>query len=350
MKLIIDFYRGLDTINLILFWGIILVIFLLLIFAIIITNKNKRLKKILYTKEQEIEETKNELAIKQEIIDEKQEIIINKEKTKIEKNNIINQALPNSKQEENQQIQNIYVTHTTKAEIEPPKQDITINVSTDNSKEDRKKEEEIIINKEFESSPKKEEFIVEEYVKPEKEEITIPTGPYQKNVLRQMSLNQTSPIGITKKEPNPQKDILNAGFSKPTIENVEIIEEPSPIEYKNNYKEEMDNSKKMINKLYEEDKQTNKDNNYLKELSKKIEESNSNNDIKRTDYELKQEEDAIISYDELMQKKDTIKIDDEEDAIISIKELKDKERIYNITKDEENDEFISELKEFRSDL
>ena len=48
-----------------------------------------------------------------------------------------------------------------------------------------------------------------------------------------------------------------------------------------------------------------------------------------TDYERKQEEEAIISYDEL---------------------LKVKDKIYNITDDEETDEFIDELKNFRIDL
>ena len=45
---------------------------------------------------------------------------------------------------------------------------------------------------------------------------------------------------------------------------------------------------------------------------------------------------------------------DEEEAVISIEELmqkKDKkDKIYNITEEEENDKFISELKNFRGDL
>ena len=82
MNLIIDFYKELDTINLIVFWGIILVIFLLLIFAIIITNKNKRLRRIIVTKEQEIEKKDDELAIKQNLIDEKEKVVINKTENK----------------------------------------------------------------------------------------------------------------------------------------------------------------------------------------------------------------------------------------------------------------------------
>ena len=55
----------------------------------------------------------------------------------------------------------------------------------------------------------------------------------------------------------------------------------------------------------------------------------SSNTNKLTDYEKKQEEEAIISDDELSKVKD---------------------KIYNITEDEETDEFIDELKSFRLDL
>ena len=42
MELIIEFYQGLDTLNLIIFWGIIIVIVLLLIFSCILINKNNK--------------------------------------------------------------------------------------------------------------------------------------------------------------------------------------------------------------------------------------------------------------------------------------------------------------------
>ena len=64
-----------------------------------------------------------------------------------------------------------------------------------------------------------------------------------------------------------------------------------------------------------------------------------------------------------MQKKDQIKIVDEEDAVISIEELMNKqkaekekeevkaeEKLYNLTDSENNDNFINELKNFRHDL
>ena len=61
-----------------------------------------------------------------------------------------------------------------------------------------------------------------------------------------------------------------------------------------------------------------------------------------------------ISYEELMQKKDTLKMIDEEEAVISIEELinktKQREKLYNLTEEEANDNFIIELKKFRKYL
>lgn len=93
---------------------------------------------------------------------------------------------------------------------------------------------------------------------------------------------------------------------------------------------------------------------FLEEVSQKLATAETIDGIDRTEYELQQEEDAIISYKELMAKKDTIKTIDEEDAIISIKELtarkNNEEKSYNLTENEKNDEFLDELKKFRNDL
>ena len=64
-----------------------------------------------------------------------------------------------------------------------------------------------------------------------------------------------------------------------------------------------------------------------------------------------------------MEKKDSIQTIDEEEAVISIEELmnrnnkqqekKEKDtdtKLYNLTDEEENDDFIKELKQFRNDL
>ena len=382
MKYIIDFYKELDTINLIIFWGIIIVILLLLIFSIIIVNKNKKLKRIIISKEQEVEESRNELAIKTE------QINIIEKTTKEEQDIHIN------KQEDSNQDNNIDV-------LFPVKEENFIAEEYVNNYQDNNSQEKNTIIKEEDKTPAlpviEEEPKIEveniqikiEKPKEEKQEIIMPTGPYQRNVLREMSLNQTSPIGIIKKDNQYNQDIYKAQELHDTLQNIEVKKD----NYENNYQREMHNSKEMINKIYEkpeikpeltkenkpeekipelelvkppkkEDKleekpkepkqEINSNNNYLKEVSEKLSEAKDNNGIERTEYELKQEEEAIISYEELMKKKDQIQIVDEEDAVISIEELynktKSKEKLYNITKEEEDNKFISELKHFRSDL
>jgi len=188
-----------------------------------------------------------------------------------------------------------------------------------------------------------------EYKMPQVKIETEPREPYQHNVFRD-SASATSPIGITIRHSDSQQEIAKARelheiLKDDTIPQTEINHPKDPVSeshllnqrnYANTYKEPVRRG------------------NYLDELSKKLASQEASNDITRTPYEIKQEEDAIISYQELLQKKDSIKTVDEEDAVISIDELLAKkeaeERIYNITKDEENDEFIKELKDFRSDL
>ena len=67
-----------------------------------------------------------------------------------------------------------------------------------------------------------------------------------------------------------------------------------------------------------------------KEKLSKMEEELKPQTIELTDYEKKQEEEAIISYQELLQT--------------------NKDRLYNITDEEETVDFIKELKSFRSSL
>ena len=175
------------------------------------------------------------------------------------------------------------------------------------------------------------------------EKTSIPNIPYQRNVLREISSNQTSPIGIAKNNSNYEREIRSA------VElNIVLNEETK----KENTIEQatLINQKKYVDTY----NQNTRKGDYLEELSRKLSNANNQDGINRTQYEIKEEEDAIISYEELMRKKDSIKTIDEEDAVISINELMKKkqeaEKIYNITKEEGNDEFISELKHFRSDL
>ena len=135
------------------------------------------------------------------------------------------------------------------------------------------------------------------------------TGPYTKNVLKEMNTRtQTSPISIKKEEPELLKkeenniDLTGLDYGEDGVSPLELMED--------NY--EMNDNMR-----------------FTSELADRMEEEIKPSNIELTDYEKKQEEEAIISYDEL---------------------LKVKDKIYNITDDEETDEFIDELKNFRIDL
>lgn len=136
------------------------------------------------------------------------------------------------------------------------------------------------------------------------------TGPYKKNVLREMNARkQTSPINIVREEHYDYNDDYNVDYG--LNESYLREESISPLE-------ELEDS-------YE----VNENMKFASEIVERMEEEIKPSNIELTDYEKKQEEEAIISYDEL---------------------LKVKDKIYNITEDEETDEFIDELKSFRLDL
>lgn len=174
--------------------------------------------------------------------------------------------------------------------------------------------EEPTSNKEEEKIPVVKEEIKE--VQEEKEEVK-ENNLYQKNVLREISSKQpVSPIHIEKKEEYTARENLdNFDFNSVNYDNGlgMTYEDPniSPLEEMEDAYEVNDNMK------------------FASEIVEKMEEETKPSNIELTDYEKKQEEEAIISYDELMKVKD---------------------KIYNITDDEETDEFIDELKNFRLDL
>ena len=325
MKFIVEFYKGLDAVNLLIFWGVIIVVLLLLIFAIIISNKNRKLERIIEKSGIDIDNFDDDpsLAIKKDnqVTEEKEEII----------NNEKEHAEIDIQESNNEKIVEPTIKNTSK---EPFVEFPTIA-----------------------SEPIKEEkFIAEEHVMEYQNDLTktnkndynvektsIPNTPYQRNVLREISSNQTSPIGIAKNNSNYEREIRSA------VELNRVLNEETK---KENTIEQatLINQKRYVDTY----NQNTRKGDYLEELSRKLSNANNQDGINRTQYEIKEEEDAIISYEELMRKKDSIKTIDEEDAVISIDELMKKkqeaEKIYNITKEEENDEFISELKHFRSDL
>lgn len=169
------------------------------------------------------------------------------------------------------------------------------------------------------TSNKEEEIpVVKEEIKEVKEEEKPKENNlYQKNVLREISSKQpVSPIHIEKKEEYIARENLdNFDFNSGNYDNGlgMTYEDPniSPLEEMEDAYEVNDNMK------------------FASEIVEKMEEETKPSNIELTDYEKKQEEEAIISYDELMKVKD---------------------KIYNITDDEETDEFIDELKNFRLDL
>lgn len=126
-----------------------------------------------------------------------------------------------------------------------------------------------------------------------------------------------SPIGIMKEEVKEIVDNkqLEIKFEEPK-EEIEEIEQEDEKQLEINF-----------NALKGEKKQDNVS--FMSEVSKKLEEAAVPSTIELTDYEKKQEEEAIISYKELIENKD---------------------KLYNITDDEEDIDFIEELKSFRNDL
>lgn len=537
MEFIIEYYKELETLDLIIFWGIIIVIILLLIFSLIMINKNRKLKNLVNQNKYENNKYESneyeELPVKKEK-NEQIELLKNNQNLK---ENLISKDIQSEQH------------YMPLPEIPEINQNNNLKNTTDISIETEKKfiaEEHVMeYNKNYTSihNIKKENETQEEKVSvPQKNKKTIemPSGPYQRNVLREMSLSQTSPIGLTipKKTDNQKMELakdLEASLNEKNVENIlssndqpqsiiketiknESIEHNQQLQNSNNnqyrnlkeeekkyqeirsyqkiknyqdenniikkelksienpssrktaiinepkneisskttdylqrnryiyderskedsmkkrikYEEQINNLEKKhelsnspskgeksekINKFHdtkdepqkkyqetrinqqentvhkqdmkqlgeeisqnnidprvkellnsvslplEAEKKKNSSEKYLEEVSRKLAEAEIQDEIERTDYELEQEENAIISYKELMEKKDSIQTIDEEEAVISIEELLNRNnqkqesidtsentKLYKLTEEEENEDFIKELKQFRNDL
>ena len=126
---------------------------------------------------------------------------------------------------------------------------------------------------------------------PSYETNNIALGAYQRNVLDRLGpRGQTSPVNIGK-----------SAVDVPKVKVTSYVKEHNNADNKS----------------------------YLEQVSKKLAEEIEPQTIELTEYEKKQEEEAIISYQEL---------------------IKNKDRLYKIDDDEEIDSFIDELKNFRIDL
>jgi len=199
----------------------------------------------------------------------------------------------------------LFLTSTLMKKNKELRQELNKVSNNKNIHEDK----DIIIKEDVETNILKEELPIKEenIIKEEKEEdITeiledLPeieeTGPYKKNVLREISARgQTSPVNIGK-----------ITVDVPKVNVTSYV--------------------KQEDKKMEEKEPDNKS--FVEEISRRMEDELKPQTIELTDYERKQEEEAIISYQEL---------------------LKAKDRMYKITDDEEIDTFIDELKEFRTNL
>ena len=326
MELIINFYKELDTLNLIIFWGIIIVIILLLILSFVLINKNKKLKKIV----EENNKYEEEIPIKNKEIEIKQNI------------------------EENHELESeLIMTVSEEKNAKSPEEIVSPPIEVENNfvvEEHISEYNRNIINQE-ESQNENSVYQVNT-----KQVFEIPNKPYQRNVLREMSLSQTSPIGINRQVPKEDKktemvkdledslkneeiniyenkdaekeisyteeinnqveneltDIEEISYRKTEIQQDVIVEKNTSILDSQKLTQSKDNEELSENQTIEllnnqepvNDEINKTSEKYLEEVSKKLAEAEIPNDIERTNYELQQEEDAIISYKELMEKKD----------------------------------------------
>lgn len=145
-----------------------------------------------------------------------------------------------------------------------------------------------------------------------KDNIQDVSGPYKKNVLREMNTRgQTSPISIVADDNASSTTFSDYSDNLDTM-GIDLREDNgTPLDDMEDVYDVSDNMR------------------FASDVVSRMEKDVRPSNIELTEYEKKQEEEAIISYDEL---------------------LKVKDKIYNITEDEDNDEFIDELKNFRLDL
>lgn len=306
MKQFVDFYKNLDTLNIIMFWGIIIIIILILILLVILICKRRKTK-IVVTNEN-IDNNHYDIPIQSKEILTANKIENNQQSEVVspESNIFFEEEKKDIEEEKNNEIKEEKNFIAEEHVIE-----YNQNIVKDSDKQNINKTE------------------TEKNIDP-----PIPTGPYQRNVLKDLP-SLTSPIGIVTRKRDDSlelekakelKSILNDNQSESKLNQrpKEIIE-PKPEKY-----------------------------NYLEKVKDSLSKAAESDEITRTEYEKQQEDDAIISYEELMQKKDQIKMIDEEEAVISIDELLRKktndDKLYQLTEEEENDKFINELKSFRKDL
>lgn len=412
MKYIIDFYKELDTVNLIVFWGTIIVVILLLTFSIILANKNKKLKYIIRTRGLNVDnynDEEDDLAIRKDVqnnndysYDEQEEnITINQnyysnEQENKEENITVNQSYYSNEQKENNTtinehnypteperpiIKNVEVINHNYYSREPEKEKTpeTTNIeivnhnyySNENSNPEPETKNIVIENKHVEKTIRNEEnvnhrFTPEELVMDNESSYTKELNRVKNEYIKEQLEKNNNPRVEYSNQPKISKTTIVVEEEKkttPSIINTINEREKRQQEYQNiNEKKivipqvnSVQRQKEIAEEVKKQERREDKPKgNYLEEISKSLSKITKDEGINRTEYEIEQEENAIISYKELMEKKDSIKTVDEEEAVISIEELmakkKEQEKLYNITNESEDENFIDELKNFRSDL
>ena len=272
-------FSEMDTLDIIIVVGIIFIVIFLICLSSSLMKKNKVLR----------EELKNKQNIDNIIMDE--DITNDKEIENYEDINIIKEDKP---EEDN------IIVPNEKVDI--------LNELNENLYED-------------DILSKPEEEGINEILKDLPDNDTSLTAPYTRNVLKSLSASgQTSPVNIGKSAVDVPKVKVTSYVKEEPKHEVKVEQQKLDFEEKE--------IKKELPKL-EENSSSMSNQEFIEEISKRLAEEVEPQTIELTDYEKRQEEEAIISYKEL---------------------LKVKDRLYKITDDEEIDTFIDELKEFRTNL
>lgn len=146
----------------------------------------------------------------------------------------------------------------------------------------------------------------------------------EKKILKQESVDSFAIKNISQEKVNIDLNEKLNIYIKPEEENIKE-EIKNTYSYYNTKETENKNFNinEFINKKEVSSRKEISNNDYLKELSNKLSEEIKPQTIELTDYEKKQEEQAVISYKELLKFKNSDEIiDDKQDTINFIEELK----------------------------
>ena len=155
-----------------------------------------------------------------------------------------------------------------------------------------------------------------------------PVGYYSNELVRNDLMGKRA----SKVEKTVVNEIKVIEEEKPVVSVIEpVLEVKKPVvEVKKEVKEEIKNNKISFADMKQTYvKKEDKPKNFMEEVSEKLSRELKPQTIELTDYEQKQEDEAIISYQELLANKD---------------------KTFNISDDEEDEDFISALKSFRDSL